>query len=155
MHSLVFTVFSYSFLTLKKGKINSGIATGKKQRYTLYRHFSIITLGVWNIRLNHIKFLMFNWSGPTWHYESTLQVTSEHHLKFQVLLTHQIFTRTIKNSNLDTSSLLLLLRVGYWQDRRLQKVNMDKRGEQEGNGKKKIQIITKWIIILYRSAMNL
>lgn len=98
----------YSFLTLKRGKINSGIATGEKQRYTLYRHFSIITLGVWNVRLNHTKFLMFNCSGPPWHYyASTLQVTSEHHLKFQVLLTHQIFTRAIKNSNLDFFSFVL------------------------------------------------
>lgn len=55
--------FLLFFPNIERRNIISGIATGEKQRYTLYRYFSIsITLGVLNIRLNHIKCPIFNCS---------------------------------------------------------------------------------------------
>lgn len=55
--------FLLFFPNIERGNTISGIATGEKQRYTLYRYFSIsIALGVLNSRLNHIKFLIFNCS---------------------------------------------------------------------------------------------
>lgn len=50
---------------------------------------------------------------------------------------------------------MLLTRVGYLLVRRLLKVNMDKRSEQEENRKKRTQVSPKEIMLLFRKAMNL
>lgn len=47
------------------------------------------------------------------------------------------------NNNLDKPPFCSYFRAGYQLVRRLLKVNMDKRGEQEGTGKQRTQIITK------------
>lgn len=82
-------------------------------------------------------------------------IISEHHFKSQVLI-HQIFTRAINSSTLDTSSLTLLSRAGYLLVRRLLKIiNMAKGVRRKEMEIRRQRWSTKSIILLYRRTMNL